>query len=104
MTIDHYIEHEDGSIEAVDLMTWARWFETHDRHVVNDILPDGVRVSTVFLGLDHSFSLNGLPILFETIIFGGSHDQYMDRYHTRDEAIAGHAKAVAIAKGELEEA
>jgi hypothetical protein len=45
-----------------------------------------------------------VSILFETIIFGGSHDQYMDRYHTRDEAIAGHAKAVAIAKGELEEA
>jgi hypothetical protein len=61
-------------------------------------------------GLDHSFHFYengqrvGLPILFETMIFGGEHDQYQDRYATRDEALEGHKKALAMAKGELETA
>jgi hypothetical protein len=35
-------------------MEWAEWIETAERHVANDLI-DGVRVSTVFLGLDHAF-------------------------------------------------
>lgn len=82
------------------MITWARWLETADRHVAQDFLPGDVRVSIVFLGLDHGFDFKGPPILFETMIFGGEHDQYQDRYATRDEALAGHAKALALAKGE----
>ena len=48
-----------------------------------------VSVSTVFLGMDHSFS-GGDPVLFETMIFGGEHDQYQERYCTWDEAEKGH--------------
>lgn len=96
-----YILNEDGSVRLEpDLMVWAEWFETAKRHVALDELPGGVKVSTVFLGLDHSFGFSGAPILFETMIFGGEHDQYQDRYATREEAIAGHAKALALAKGE----
>src|SRR5215471_17514474 len=32
-------------------------------------LPNGGRVSTVFLGLDHNYSGVGPPIVFETMIF-----------------------------------
>lgn len=48
-----------------------------------------VSVSTVFLGMDHSFG-DGSPVLFETMIFGGEHDQYQERYCTWDEAEKGH--------------
>lgn len=50
---------------------------------------DGVNVSTVFLTIDHAFG-NEPPILFESMIFGGEHDGDQDRYHTWDEAVAGH--------------
>lgn len=51
-----------------------------------------VLVSTVFLGLDHNFG-GGIPILFETMIFGGEHDQFQERYATWVEAINGHKRA-----------
>lgn len=58
---------------------------------------EGVLVSTVFLVINHSFTPDGEPILFETMIFGGQHDQYQRRYSTYDEAEQGHIEAVAIA-------
>lgn len=47
-----------------------------------------VTVSTVFLGLDHGY--NGQVLLFETMIFGGEHDGYQERYTTWEEAVSGH--------------
>jgi len=58
-------------VEEPDLVTWAMWMETADRCVKHTEQGD-VRVSTVFLGLDHNFGdLFGLPILFETMAFVG---------------------------------
>ena len=51
-------------------------------------------VSTVWLGLDHSFGL-GPPIIFETMVFGGEYDQYCTRYSTKEQARAGHKRVVA---------
>lgn len=78
---------------SCDLMECARAIEK-DRVVSKDELPGGVLVSTVFLGLDHSFG-SGPPILFETMIFGGPHDGYQERYSSWDEAEKGHKKALA---------
>jgi len=36
---------------------------------VGDTTIEGVRVSTVFLGLDHNHSGEGPPVLFETMVF-----------------------------------
>lgn len=78
-----------------DLMRWAEWMENADRHVKLTEQGD-VRVSTVFLGLDHNFGdLFGRPILFETMAFVGRESVAMDRYRTWDEAGAGHARIVA---------
>ena len=60
---------------------------------------DGVTISTVFLGLDHAWG-DGPPLLFETMIFGGSHDQYQERYSSKKEALAGHKQAVAMVERE----
>ena len=83
----HYILKDKEIIEA-NLMDWALWFETADRHVAKDEVGE-VRISTVFLGLDHSF-LGGSPLFFETMVFGGKLDQEMERYSTWQEAEAGH--------------
>lgn len=104
--IDHYIlDHLNNPIKA-DLMKWAEWVRVtpmERRRVAHDELADGkVRVSTVFLGLDHQF-FGGPPHIFETMIFGGPHDQYQERYSTWAEAEAGHARALAIARGERDE-
>jgi hypothetical protein len=82
-----------------DLFAWARWFERGDevRRVAETVVGNA-RVSTVFLGLDHNFSRSGPPLLFETMVFGGDHDEYCDRYATRAEAEAGHAAAVEMVK------
>lgn len=59
-------------------------------------------VSTVFLGFDHAH-FGGPPLLFETMIFGGNHDDFQRRYSTWDEAAVGHANAVRLASGEIDE-
>jgi len=56
-----------------------------------------VFVSTVFLSLDHNYR-EGEPILFETMIFGGEHDQYQERCCTYDEAVKMHETACNLVK------
>jgi hypothetical protein len=91
-----YILDAKKPVECEDLLTWAKWFETANRHVAVEER-DGVRVSTVFLGHDHRFGGDGPPILFETMIFGGPNDQDQDWYSTWEEAEAGHAAMCAKA-------
>lgn len=116
-----YILDENGNpIEEIDLLKWGRWFETADRHIDKTMI--GIEmwkfwlgkllkikrwepcwVSTVFLGLNHNFYCTGPPLLFETMIFGGEHDQYQERYTTKKEAIEGHKRALKIIKGNKED-
>jgi hypothetical protein len=93
----HYILVGHQVVSCSDLMTWARWFETADRCVAYTE-QDEVRVSTVFLGLDHNYRDEGPPVLFETIVFTGHDswvDEQMERYSTWDEAVEGHRNMVA---------
>lgn len=59
-----------------------------------------VLVSTVFLGINHNFLGEGRPILFETMVFGGEHDQEQERYCTEQEALAGHERWCAVVRVE----
>jgi len=74
---------------------WTEWSKENKKHI-DETVKDEIRVSTVFLGLDHSFS-GSEPVLFETMIFGGEHDQDQWRYKTWKEAVDGHAIACGIA-------
>lgn len=95
---EHYVLEADHSVRPAGLMEWAVFFEDMaNRRVALDRIGDA-SVSTVFLGLDHSFG-GGPPLIFETLISGGEHDQDMWRYSTWDEAIAGHQAAVELARG-----
>ena len=71
-----------------------------------DRINDHVRVSTVFLSMDHSYSFddegnrieNPTPVLWETMIFGGEHSGYQERYTSHDDALAGHKRALDLVK------
>ena len=97
MSTDKYKLEGHKAVPCEDLMEWARWFETADRHVAKTILKGpgniDIKVSTVFLSLNHNWG-EGNPILFETMVFGGPLDQRMERYGTWDEADAGHKRWV----------
>lgn len=96
-----YILNEAGEPEACgDTLRWAKWFETGNRRVAQDYVGD-VRVSTVFLGMDHAFD-GGPPLLWETLVFGGPLDGDGDRYATRAEAEAGHAEWVARVRAAMQ--
>ncbi len=66
-----------------------------------------VVISTVWLGIDHSYGFGGPPILFETMVFSkeqwrakraGLTDLDVDRYSTEEEALLGHEVMVKRAK------
>lgn len=75
----------------------AQWLDENlERKVVKqDHFDDGVWVSTVFLGLDHAWN-SDIPVLWETMIFGGEHDQYQERYTSHKDALEGHELALTL--------
>lgn len=92
-----YILDGHNPVECDDVIEWGKWFETANRHVAKDEIGN-VKISTVFLGLDHNYISGSYPVLFETMIFGGEHDSYQERYSTWEEAEEGHKKAVELVK------
>ena len=94
---DFYILKGKKVIPVKDVLEWAKFYEDFDNRKVANNEKNGVRVSTVFLGLNHSFLENRLPLIFETMIFGGEHDQYQDRCSTWKQAEAMHKKACKLA-------
>ena len=84
--------HEVYELEG-SLIEWAGTFESANMHVADTHMGD-VRVSTVFLGMNHNH-LDGPPLLFETMVFGGPIDGETHRYSTWAEAESGHNAMVA---------
>lgn len=98
-----YILDDDGNpVEEPDPLTWARWYERADRVVARTYLKETDfrgYVSTVFLAINHAYHDEDPPILYETLVFAEEEhplDQYMERYETREEAIAGHDRVVRL--------
>lgn len=102
--MQHYLIDENKNLIPCDLITWAKQFDDTDNRRVKNETINGYRVSTVFLGIDHSFEEGELH-LFETMVFdekGESVD--MDRCDTWDNAVIMHEKMCErVRKGEIEE-
>ena len=81
------------NVVPINSRDWANGYAKDKRVALTEV--GGYHVSTVFLGLDHSFD-NGPPLLFETMVFlgGGGSGLACDRYSTWAEAEAGHAAMV----------
>jgi hypothetical protein len=78
--------------KKVSFKKYLEWCQKGDNTIVDRTDIGNILVSTVFLCLDHSFR-GDVPILFETMIFGGKLEGYQERYSTWDEAIDGHKRA-----------
>jgi hypothetical protein len=89
------------AVPVEDSMEWARGFENSNRQVA-DTKIGGIRISTIFLGLDHNF-LGGKPLLFETMIFRGGKGDDCFRCSSWEEAEKQHADAVALVRAEIKE-
>lgn len=93
-----YILKDKKPVPEPDLMKWAEWMEESPLKKSVGLDEFGnIKVSTIFLGLDHNFG-RGRPLLYETMIFGGIHDMYQTRYHTWEQAEVGHRIALKLAK------
>jgi hypothetical protein len=81
---------------------WLRRFKDKDYQIIKQDHVGDKMVSTVWLGLDHSFGDEGDPLIFETMIFeaGEWAEQFCRRYSREFAAIEGHAFALKVAAGE----
>jgi hypothetical protein len=101
-----YTLADDGMtpVPCADLVAWGRWMQTAERRVSQDY-DEGdddatIRVSTVFLGVDHSHG-GGPPLLWETMVFGGPLDGETARYPTHAEAVTGHQAMCRLVRAAL---
>ena len=96
---DYYILEDGKPIPVSDVLIWAKWFEKNrEERVVAQTDISGVRISTVFLGLDHSFG-EGPPLIYETLVFDGPLDEEMERCSTPEQAMEMHQRMVDKVKG-----
>ena len=93
----YILDHENKPIEA-SLEIFDKWIQVNPlKKPVKQEFVDKVYISTVFLGLDHSYG-GIVPLLWETMIFEGSLDGYQERYTSYEEALTGHEFAVQMVK------
>lgn len=87
---------ENGELVPANVLEWGQWFEDVDnRRIARTVVSrrKKIYVSTVCLGVECGFM--GGPRWFETMVFGSSLHEYIERYATKREAELGHARAVA---------
>lgn len=91
-----YLLDENKVPYEVPLEESYKVYENPDMKIVQQEKVGDSFVSTVFLGLDHSWGDQDGPILFETMIFGGEYNDFQRRYKTYDEAVQGHNEALQM--------
>lgn len=92
-----YVLDEQHRTVPADEETAIPWFGKPERQVAADQIGD-VYVSTIFLVMDHRIPFDDEPLLFETMILGGAHDQEMWRCSTWEQAKEQHKEAVALVR------
>jgi hypothetical protein len=85
--------------EPISLFEWAELFARWpERRVLATDVGD-IEVSTVWLGFDYSFGARlGVPLIYETMVFGGDLDNVSWHWPNRDAALAGHDQVVALVR------
>lgn len=91
--MNHWI-FENMTPKLVDMDEWRRWIVSTDLRIDYTKI-ESVEISTVFMG-----SCTAFGMLFETMIFGGSSDGYLQRYKTLGEAKQGHHDVVEKVQNE----
>lgn len=92
---------------AITIEEWASLMENDPSYkVVKQDCSNGILVSTVWMGLNHSF-FSGNPIqIFETMVFcdDETDPNHLDqiRYSTEQEALGGHWATCGLVLGNVE--
>lgn len=100
MSLFYVLDENDKPVPVKDEVEWGAWMAEKTRETGEDarfVARSNVgdaHVPTVFLGVNHRHFGDGPPILFETMVFGGSEDGYQERYATWEGALAGHERVV----------
>ena len=102
----HYVLDEDNNpVRERDLVRWRRVFGEQNNTIkystVLFITGGAANLSTIFLGLDYSTNDTGLPILYETRVFGGALSMQGQRYSTLQEALDGHNEMCGLVQESL---
>jgi hypothetical protein len=89
----------NGMPVPANFEAWAEWIDTANV-IVAKTKVGKVEVSTVFLGIDHAPG-SGSPVLWETMVFGGKHDELQRRCRGNwEQAEAMHAEVVKWVEGD----
>lgn len=94
----YYVLVDGEPVGCDDVLAWGKFFANRDISKIGYTEIGGIAISTVFLGVDHSYG-GGEPLLFETMVFGGEYSEYQERYSTKKQAIEGHEKTVRMVFG-----
>ena len=99
----YILDDDKNPIESTS-ERYREWAEDFENKRVGYDEVGGLRVSTVFLGLDHSHTDHGHPLLFETMVFPmeNSGDIHCERGFTWSEAEEMHKRAIEmVLSGEI---
>src|SRR5687768_5498583 len=94
--------HYDREGNPISLETWGKLLEDPSYKRLASHQLSHVTVSTVWLGLDHSWGA-GPPVIFETMVFGGPDNSYQERYRTELDARLGHLRTLVMTAQKLEQ-
>lgn len=102
----YYLDADGNPVGTTDPMAVEAMYRSFDQRITAKTYIEWkhyrAEVSTVFLGIDHSFTDEGPPVLWESMIFGNvPMDDYQWRYSSRDQAETGHRALVLSAMASL---
>ena len=93
-----YILQNQQPTPIADKYLWEMWMQYHEAAcILHETSLHGTIVSTTFLGCSDEEE----PLLFETIIIGGLHDNYSKKSSDWKEAKAEHKRALGIVMADL---
>lgn len=102
MTFHFYYKLEGKKVVACDIEECLANLEKTRRVALSTLRgTKPIIVSTVFLGFNHSFGDN-VPLLFETMVFGGDFDGWQERCSTWQDAMEQHKRIRKMVKEKLE--
>jgi len=78
----------DKEGKPISMEQWSKLFEDKRYQILKQTQIGPLLVSTVWLGIDHSFGEHP-PLIFETMIFGTDEEEIW-RYASEEQALAHH--------------
>lgn len=97
----YYYNRQGSKVSFEEYITLA--IDQEYKKVVQTTLPNGIWVSTVLLGLDHSWNSEGPPLIFETMAFGNGElddERACERATCEREALIHHIQICEALKEE----